>query len=408
MQHADIAIVGGGIVGLTLAAALKDAPCRIAIINKGLIDQPLGDKPGARVSAINQANISALKNADVWQHIDASRANPYNAMHVWDKDSFGDIHFAGKDIHFAGKDTHFAGKDTGGELESDTLGVIIENQALINGLAHSVLKQDNVVVIDTTIERVLSSPQQNMLMLENGDALSCRLLVGADGANSFVRKQANFPITFRDYEHTAIVANIRTQQPHENVARQAFTPTGPLALLPMRDPNVCSIVWSQTPDAAKTLQGYSDSEFCNALVAASNNTLGLVSLETSRTAFPLTMRYAREWAKDGIVLVGDAAHTIHPLAGQGANLGMQDALALATLLGTLLEEQKDIGQLRYLRPYERARKTEAMKMIAAMDGFKFLFDGNDPLKKLIRGVGLAATDKLSAVKQAFVSHAMGL
>ncbi|VEL98109.1 2-octaprenylphenol hydroxylase [Alteromonas sp. 76-1] len=394
MQHVDIAIVGGGIVGLTLAAALKDAPCRIAIINKGLIDQPLGDKPGARVSAINQANISALKNADVWQHIDASRANPYNAMYVWDKDSFGDI--------------HFAGKDTGGELESDTLGVIIENQALVNGLAHSVLKQDNVVVIDTTIERVLSSPQQNMLMLENGDALSCRLLVGADGANSFVRKQANFPITFRDYEHTAIVANIRTQQPHENVARQAFTPTGPLALLPMRDPNVCSIVWSQTPDAAKALQGYSDSEFCNALVAASNNALGPVSLETSRAAFPLTMRYAREWAKDGIVLVGDAAHTIHPLAGQGANLGMQDALALAALLGTLLEEQKDVGQLRYLRPYERARKTEAMKMIAAMDGFKFLFDGDDPLKKLIRGVGLAATDKLSAVKQAFVSHAMGL
>ncbi|MDO6568626.1 FAD-dependent monooxygenase [Alteromonas sp. 1_MG-2023] len=394
MQHADIAIVGGGIVGLTLAAALKDAPCRIAIINKGSIDQPLADKPGARVSAINQANINALKKADVWQHIDESRANPYNAMHVWDKDSFGDI--------------HFAGNDTGGELESDTLGVIIENQALINGLAHSVLKQDNVVVIDTTIERVLSSPQQNMLMLENGDALSCRLLVGADGANSFVRKQANFPITFRDYEHTAIVANIRTQQPHENVARQAFTPTGPLALLPMRDPNVCSIVWSQTPDAAKTLQGYSDREFCNALVAASNNALGPVTLETARTAFPLTMRYAREWAKEGIVLVGDAAHTIHPLAGQGANLGMQDALALATLLGTLLAEQKDIGQLRYLRPYERARKTEAMKMIAAMDGFKFLFDGNDPLKKLIRGIGLAATDKLSAVKQAFVSHAMGL
>jgi len=401
MQHADIAIVGGGIVGLTLAAALKDAPCRIAIINKGSIDQPLGDKPGARVSAINQANINALKKAEVWQHIDESRANPYNAMHVWDKDSFGDI-------HFAGNDTHFAGNDTGAELESDTLGVIIENQALINGLAHSVLKQDNVVVIDTTIERVLSSPQQNMLMLENGDALSCRLLVGADGANSFVRKQANFPITFRDYEHTAIVANIRTQQPHGNVARQAFTPTGPLALLPMRDPNVCSIVWSQTPDAAKTLQDYSDNEFCNALVAASNNALGPVTLETARTAFPLTMRYAREWAKEGIVLVGDAAHTIHPLAGQGANLGMQDALALATLLGTLLEEQKDIGQLRYLRPYERARKTEAMKMIAAMDGFKFLFDGNDPLKKLIRGVGLAATDKLSAVKQAFVSHAMGL
>jgi len=394
MQHLDIAIVGGGIVGLTLAAALAKTPCRIAIINKGSLTQPLGEKPSARVSAINQANISALQDAGVWQFIDQSRANAYSAMHVWDKDSFGDIHFNCNDIV--------------SDMGHDALGVIIENQALVNGLAQSVSQQDNVDIFDTTIERVLSSPQQNMLMLENGDALSCRLLVGADGANSFVRKQASLPITFRDYEHTAIVANIRTQQPHNNVARQAFTPTGPLALLPMADPHVCAIVWSQTPDAAKTLQAYSDSEFCHALVATSNNVLGTVTLETSRTAFPLTMRYARTWAKDGIVLVGDAAHTIHPLAGQGANLGMQDALALADILGDLFDGQKDIGQLRYLRPYERARKTQALKMIAAMDGFTFLFDGNDPVKKLIRGVGLATTDKLAAVKQAFVSHAMGL
>ena len=151
-----------------------------------------------------------------------------------------------------------------------------------------------------------------------------------------------------------------------------------------------------------------DTAFCHALAAASNSILGTVELETKRSAFPLTMRYAREWAKDGIALVGDAAHTIHPLAGQGANLGMQDALELAELLQTLSSEGSDIGLHKNLRPYERSRKTEAMKMIAAMDGFKLLFDGNDPIKKLIRGIGLAATDRVSVIKQAFVSHAMGL
>lgn len=390
MQHVDIAIVGGGIVGLTLAAALKDAPCSIAVVNKTELLVPLNDAPSPRVSAINQANINALKSLGVWRFINTQRVNPYKAMHVWDKDSFGDIHFSCD------------------EMGSDSLGVIAENAALVNALAESVTQQANVTVITSSIERILSGPQQSMLMLENNEALSCKLLVGADGANSQVRQQASLPITFRDYEHTAIVANINTQLPHNNVARQAFTPSGPLALLPMADPHVCSIVWSQTPDEATALQQLSDEAFCHALAAASDTQLGTVSLATPRYGFPLTMRYAREWAKDGVVLVGDAAHTIHPLAGQGANLGMQDALVLADTLAQLLAQNKDIAQHRFLRPYERARKTEAMKMIAAMDGFKFLFDGKDPLKKLIRGVGLAATDKVSSIKQAFVAHAMGL
>jgi 2-octaprenylphenol hydroxylase len=390
MQHVDIGIVGGGIVGLTLAAALKETSLSVAIIDKHPLSTALGEKPTARVSAINQANIAALQSLDAWQHLQKDRANAYVAMHVWDKDSFGDIHFSCE------------------EMGSDALGVIVENQALVNALAQTVESQSNVQVFESGIERVLSGPNQNMVMFDNNDVLCCRLLIGADGANSFVRQQAGFPITFKDYEHTAIVANIKTTLPHENVARQAFTPTGPLALLPMANPNVCSIVWSQTPDVAAKLIAMSDIDFCNALTAASNSILGTIELDTQRSAFPLTMRYAREWAKDGIALVGDAAHTIHPLAGQGANLGMQDALALAELVIRLSNEGSDIGLHKNLRPYERSRKTEAMKMIAAMDGFKFLFDGDDPLKKLIRGVGLAATDKVGAIKQAFVSHAMGL
>ncbi|QGX62693.1 FAD-dependent monooxygenase [Alteromonas mediterranea] len=390
MQHVDIAIVGGGIVGLTLAAALEYSELNIAIIDKSPCYQVLADRPTARVSAINQANIKALQQFDVWPHLQQDRANSYTAMHVWDKDSFGDIHFSCD------------------EMGSDTLGVIVENQALVNALAQAVEAQSNVQLVTAGIDRVLAGPNQTMLMLDNDDVLSCRLLVGADGANSFVRKQAGLPITFKDYEHTAIVANIKTDEPHNNVARQAFTPTGPLALLPMAEPNVCSIVWSQTPEQASSLMALDDDAFCHALTAASNSVLGTTSLKTERAAFPLTMRYARQWAKDGVVLVGDAAHTIHPLAGQGANLGMQDALALAESLSSLSVAGKDIGLYKHLRSYERSRKTEATKMIAAMDGFKFLFDGNDPLKKLVRGIGLSATDKLTTIKNAFVSHAMGL
>ena len=390
MQHVDLVIVGGGIVGLTLAAALKHSELQIAVIDKTACYQMLSEKPTARVSAINQANIKALKQYHVWQHLQQDRANPYTDMHVWDKDSFGDISFSCD------------------EMGSEALGVIVENQALVNALSEAVEAQSNVQLVTAGIERVLAGPNQTMLMLDNDDVISCRLLVGADGGHSMVRKQAGLPITFKDYEHTAIVANIRTDKPHNNVARQAFTPTGPLALLPMVAPNVCSIVWSQTPEQANSLMALNDDAFCNALTAACNSVLGTAVLETQRSAFPLTMRYARQWAKDGVVLVGDAAHTIHPLAGQGANLGMQDALALAETLTELSLAGKDIGLHKHLRSYERSRKTEAMKMIAAMDGFKFLFDGNDPLKKLVRGIGLSATDKLTAVKNAFVSHAMGL
>jgi len=390
MQHVDIAIVGGGIVGLTLAAALKNSELSIAVIDKAACYQPLSEKPTARVSAINQANIKALKQFDVWNYLQQDRANPYTDMHVWDKDSFGDIHFSC------------------GEMGSDALGIIVENQALVNALAEAGEAQSNVQLVTAGIERVLAGPNQTMLMLDNDEVLSCRLLVGADGANSFVRKQAGLPITFKDYEHTAIVANIKTDEPHNSVARQAFTPTGPLALLPMVAPNVCSIVWSQTPEQAASLMALDDEAFCNALTAASNSKLGMTVLETKRSAFPLTMRYARQWAKDGVVLIGDAAHTIHPLAGQGANLGMQDALVLAETLSSLNASGKDIGLYKNLRSYERSRKTEAMKMIAAMDGFKFLFDGNGPFKKLLRGIGLSATDRLGTIKNAFVSHAMGL
>lgn len=390
MNQVDIAVVGGGVVGLTLVSALAESGLSVAVISDAPLSQSLASDPGVRVSAINAANADALQVLGAWQGIEQDRVCPYYKMDVWDKDSFGHIQF---DCH---------------EMHCEQLGHIVENQALVNALADRVQDQANASVVEGRISRVLWGKEQTILMLENDDVIAARLVVGADGANSFIRKQANLPVTFRDYGHTAIVANIRTDKPHNNIARQVFTPDGPLALLPLNEPHRCSIVFSQNTTRANALLAMDEETFGKALTEACGAVLGTKTLITDRHHFPLTMRYAREWLDDGVVIIGDAAHTIHPLAGQGANLGMQDALSLAAHLKDLHQHEKDFHSRRALRPFERERKAQAMRMITAMDGFKTLFAGNAPLKKLVRGIGLTAADTLPGVKTRFIAEAMGL
>ena len=390
MYQADIAIVGAGMVGLALARALKDAPVSVVVIDTSPIHKPLSDEPELRVSAINAANQQALSELAVWQTLPENRLSPYTHMQVWDHDSFGRIAFNCDD------------------LGAPSLGHIVENQALVNALSEVVKTQQNVTLLPSVrIDKVLAGKSETMLMLNNDDVVSCRLVVGADGANSAIRQHGNFPLTFKDYGHTAIVATVRTELPHGKVARQVFTPSGPLALLPLRDPNLCSIVWSQTSETAQSLLAQDNAEFAKGLQIAMNGEVGHITVESARMHFPLTMRYARQWLSDGLVIIGDAAHTIHPLAGQGANLGLQDAFALADSIQQLVCDEKPFYLARHLRPFERARKAEAVKMIAAMEGFKQLFGGDNPLKKLIRGVGMRTADAIPGIKQKFITQAMG-
>ncbi|MCP5008380.1 MAG: NAD(P)-binding protein, partial [Aestuariibacter sp.] len=225
MYQADIAIVGAGMVGLALARALKDAPVSVVVIDTSPIHKALSDEPELRVSAINAANQQALSELAVWQTLPENRLSPYTHMQVWDHDSFGRIAFNCDD------------------LGAPSLGHIVENQALVNALSEVVKTQQNVTLLPSVrIDKVLAGKSETMLMLNNDDVVSCRLVVGADGANSAIRQHGNFPLTFKDYGHTAIVATVRTELPHGKVARQVFTPSGPLALLPLRDSNLCSIV----------------------------------------------------------------------------------------------------------------------------------------------------------------------
>ncbi|MDF2179453.1 FAD-dependent monooxygenase [Aliiglaciecola sp. CAU 1673] len=389
MQSYDVVIVGGGMVGLSLALALKDSKLQVAVLAEPHPMRALGKSPELRVSAINQASENLLKRLGTWKGIVSQRVAPYTHMSVWEQDSFAAIDFDHQQLHLP------------------HLGHIIENQVVLNALGEQLLAADNVELVDDALTDLQLMPEKATAKLKSGKVISAALVVGTDGAQSMVRKLTGLPIRFKDYEHSAIVATVRTAEVHGNTARQVFTPFGPLAFLPLFEPHLCSIVWSQHTAKAQQLMQMDKADFDKALTAAFGATLGLCHLESERASYPLTMRYANQWLKDRVVLAGDAAHTIHPLAGQGANLGMMDAAALADALLNLHSQGVDIGLAKHLRPYERWRKTEAVKMIAAMESFKRLFDGNHPLKKLIRGLGMNTVDSLPIAKQIAIQLAVG-
>ncbi|MEF1171439.1 FAD-dependent 2-octaprenylphenol hydroxylase [Vibrio sinaloensis] len=391
MQSVDIAIVGGGMVGLALAAAFKETELRIAVIESRAPDEQLADLPDVRVSALSRSSENILRNLGAWPGILSRRYSPYSAMEVWEQDSFARIEFDAQ------------------KLAQPDLGHIVENRVIQLALLEQVKQLPNVsLFMPSKCSTMAIGESEAWLTLDNGQALTAKLVVGADGANSWVRKQQDIPLTHWDYGHSAIVANVWTAEAHERVARQTFTPQGPLAFLPMGESNMSSIVWSTEPNRADKLIALSDSEFNKALTAEFDARLGLCEVVGERFAFPLKMRYARDFVVERVALVGDAAHTIHPLAGQGVNLGMLDAASLAQEVISLWQKGEDIGSKRNLRGYERWRKAEAAKMIAAMQGFKDLFSGGNPAKKLVRGIGMTLVSQLPGAKDEIMKRALGL
>ncbi|HFG1792036.1 TPA: FAD-dependent 2-octaprenylphenol hydroxylase [Vibrio cholerae] len=391
MQSVDVVIIGGGMVGLALAAALKESDLRIAVVENQLPEEALNPLPDVRVSALSRSSEIVLRNLNAWAGIEARRAAPYIAMEVWEQDSFARIEFKAN------------------EMTQPNLGHIVENRVIQLALLEQVQQQANVTLhVPATCQSIAVGESEAWLTLSNGQALSAKLVVGADGANSWLRRQMDIPLTHWDYGHSALVANVRTSDPHNKVARQIFTAQGPLAFLPMSEPHMSSIVWSTEPSRAEALLNMNDVQFNKALTAEFDARLGRCEVVGERQAFPLKMRYARDFVAPRVALVGDAAHTIHPLAGQGVNLGLLDAACLAQELLSLWQQNRDIGDERNLRHYERWRKAEAAKMIAAMQGFRDLFEGDNPAKKLLRGIGMRLVGQLPGAKDEIMKRALGL
>jgi 2-octaprenylphenol hydroxylase len=393
MLDTDILITGAGSAGLTLALLLaKSCPdLQITVLDQG--PAPVaGPVSLARVSALNLASQRVLTELGVWQQLTANPA--YQQMHVWEADSFARIEFSPTDLGVFAK--------------SSALGWIVDNEELRSCLYQRALQFPNIQWrFDITIQQISASERQNLLTLSDGSAYISQLLVGADGANSLVREQLKMPLVFWDYDHHGLVALVRTEQAHQATARQVFLPTGPLALLPLADPHVVSIVWSVAPERAAELIALPAAEFNQALTAASQSVLGVLAVHSERRSYPLKMRYASQWVKHNVVLVADAAHTIHPLAGQGMNLGLMDVCALAELIVQNINSGQTCSEQRMLRQYERWRKAEAQQMIALMEAFKRGFMLQHPLAKLVRAVGMLATNQLSPVKRQLLAAALG-
>ncbi|KAA1151957.1 monooxygenase [Pseudoalteromonas sp. FUC4] len=387
MKQAQVCIVGGGCVGLTLALGLAKANVSVVVLDAGPKQAPPTDEYALRVSALSIASQTLFEQLNVWPHIMAERACAYTHMDVRDADSFGKIAFNNE------------------QLELEHLGHIVENDIIRYALIKQLEQQPSATLMfDTSYQQIHQSESDVFITLKSGEPIIAKLLVAADGANSAIRKQFNMALSFKDYDHHALVATVKTKEPHANTARQVFLPTGPLAFLPLSDANTHSIVWSTSPNHCDELLAMDDTAFNKAVMAAIDGQCGLCEVQSKRAAFPLKMRYAQQWVNGKVMLMGDAAHTIHPLAGLGMNLGLKDAAYLIELLSN---ETKEFASTRTLRDYERTRKLDAQKHIAMMQGLKELFAGTNPVKKLIRGVGLTLVDNLGPIKHLFAKEAIG-
>ncbi len=388
----DVVIVGGGLVGASLAAALNSSGLDIALIESQTMPVPAQPKRSkqddwdSRIYAISPGNASFLEECGAWQHLDMSRVQPVAAMRV-----FGD---EGAELDFRAY-----------QIGVPELNFILENRLLQQALWHELQQQDNLTLFHPARCASLSWHEQYaQLTLQDGRDIRAKLIVGADGRDSWLRQQAGISATPTPYHQHGVVANFSVAKPHRGIAYQWFQPDGILALLPLPQQMV-SMVWSVIPEKSDVLLALPHDELCSMVAAASGQMLGELKLVTPPAAFPLRILNLPHIIAPRLALVGDAAHNVHPLAGQGVNLGFRDARELARVL---LDRgaQTDCGDMHLLRRYERARQEDIEAMQLATHTLKHLFNNKNPLLRNLRNVGLSILNRLAPVKKMLARHAL--
>lgn len=395
-HESDIVIVGAGMVGSLLAALLKDSGLRITLLERAAVTPPQKDDAfEPRVSALTRASENLLRHVQAWEAMAALRLCPYSTMTVWDADGSGRVQFAAR------------------ELGESHLGVLVENRLLQWSLTEVAMQAENVELLCpaqlVALERL---PQQWLLTLADGVKIHAPLVIAADGAQSAVRQLAGISVSETDYGQRAIVTTVRTSMPHQYTAWQRFMATGPLAFLPLQtadgDAHHSSIVWSQDEKEAQRLLALDDEAFRRELGFAFEHTLGEVLACDQRYSFPLRAAHAAEYVREGLALIGDAAHAIHPLAGQGVNLGLLDAAVLAEEILRARERNISWFSQETLARYSRRRRAHNSLILNSMTGFRRLFASHHPLMVVARNLGLNATNRFLPLKQELARVAMGL
>ncbi len=395
-MRADLLIVGAGMVGSALALALQHSGLEILLLDGSALSIKPFDEQAAfepRVSALSMASQRILERVGAWQGIAQRRVSPYSDMRVWDGSGTGQIHFSAASVH------------------AEVLGHIVENRVVQDGLLERLHDSEIGLLANARLEQMRRSGDEWLLTLADGRTLRAPLVIAADGANSAVRRLTGCETREWDYLHHAIVTSVRCAEPHRATAWQRFTDDGPLAFLPLiRDgqQDWCSIVWSTTPEQAERLMKLDDADFCAQLERAFEGRLGAVLQADPRLCVPLRQRHAKRYVAEGLALIGDAAHTIHPLAGQGVNLGFLDAAVLAEELLHAYERGERLADERVLSRFERRRMPHNLALMAAMEGFERLFQA-DPLPlRWLRNSGLKWVEQLPEAKALFVRQALGL
>ncbi len=399
-DRADVVIAGAGMAGALFAGLLatseQGGELDIVLVEpKRFVPQYSDSRFDVRVVALTEASRRMLDAAGTWTWLAERRCCPYRRMEVRDADGTGLIQFDCSDVH------------------RPELGHIVENSLVVEGLLEKLAEFSRVRLMESSVAAIdYRSERQVALSLADGQKLSAGLLVAADGALSPVREMCGIALREWQYGHQSIVTTIATERQHQFTARQWFSPDGPLAFLPLRGSDGgshhCAIVWSQKTSRAEALLALDDQAFCRALTSASEQALGEVQHSEKRFAFPLHQRHAVDYVTAGAALIGDAAHTIHPLAGQGINLGFKDASVLVEELNRALDRGLPLGSLSVLERYQRRRKPDNLGMMAVMEGFKRLFESEAPLLRILRNEGMSQLDRLNPIKNLLAKQAMGL
>ncbi len=390
-----VAVVGAGVVGSAAALALAELGLSVVLVEARAAQPVVADSGyDPRVMALNGSSRQLLEQLGVWPLIGAGHITGYQTMKVWDGDGSGHVEFNAAQMGLA------------------ELGAIVEQQPLLDAL------QQRLAAAGVCVERpasvVAAARREGVMQLQlaNGRSIAAALLVAADGAQSPLRERLGFATRSWSYGQDAIITTLTTSRPHGATAYQRFTAHGPLALLPLggADQRHCSLVWSQSSAEAARLMALDDGDFCRELTLASEQTLGVVSGCDRRYRVALTQRHAIDYVQPNVALIGDAAHAIHPLAGQGVNLGFKDVAALATTVGQFIAAggaPAGLGDAALLGRYQRRRQPDNLATMAAMEGLKRLFGSANPVLRLARNWGLNQFDRAELVKQWVVRAAAG-